>query len=84
MAPAFLLGEHMSAELRPASRVVKLSQSGSDIAVPRALWVGTAGTATMLDEQGNTLTDFPLKAGLNPIRIKRWSAGTASDVWALY
>jgi hypothetical protein len=75
----------MSAALIPSSKVVKLSAAGADIAIPRALWVGTAGTATMTDAEGNTLTDFPLKAGLNPIRIRRLTTlTTAADVWGLY
>ena len=68
-----------------SGHVVKLSASEDTIVTPRALWVGTAGTATMVDENGNTLTNFPLLAGLNPIRITKLTAlGTAADVWALY
>lgn len=75
----------MSAALMPSGKPVKLSAAAQDIAVPRALWVGTAGTATMTSEAGDVLTDFPLKAGLNPIRIKRLSTlTTAADVWGLY
>lgn len=52
---------------------------------PRALWVGTAGTATMTDAKGNTLTDFPLKQGENPIIISALTAlGTAGDVWGMW
>lgn len=69
----------------PSGNVVALSASESTIATPRSLWVGTAGTATIVDEAGNTLTDFPLLAGVNPIRITKLTAlGTASDVWAMY
>ena len=69
----------------PSGNLVKLSASASTIATTRSLWVGTAGTATMLDVSGNTLTDFPLLAGVNPIRITKLTAlGTASDVWAMY
>lgn len=33
---------------------------------------------------GNTFTNFPLQQGYNPIRVRIWSAGAATDVWGLY
>ena len=52
---------------------------------PRALLVGTAGTATVIDWGGATATDIPLQAGYNPISVRRvLTGGTASDIWALY
>lgn len=65
---------------------VKLTKADdTDIRVPRALWVGTAGTANLVDEKGNVAADFPLLAGLNPIRIRQLElGGTADDIWALY
>lgn len=75
----------MTDAIRPSGKVVKLTAAEADITVPRALWVGTGGTATMTDAEGNVLTDFPLKEGLVPIRIKRLSTlTTAADVWGLY
>lgn len=76
----------MSEETRPSNRAVKLSQAATLIpsGVPRALWCGTAGTLTGVDASGNTITNFPLQAGLNPIQILIWSGGTAADVWGLY
>lgn len=70
----------------PSGRAVKLTKADdTDISVPRALWVGTAGTANLVDERGNTLANFPLKEGYNPIRIKQFeTGGTADDVWGLY
>lgn len=51
----------------------------------RALWVGSAGTANLIDLDGNTLTDFPLIAGPNPIGVQQVSeGGDADDIWALY
>lgn len=51
----------------------------------RALLVGTAGTAKVTTAGGDTVTDIPLQAGYNPIRVTRvWNSGTASDIWALY
>lgn len=77
----------MSHETRPSGKLIKLTAGASDITtgITRSLWVGTAGTATFIDADGNTCTDFPLKAGSNPFQIKRLtSLGTASDVWAVY
>ncbi len=55
----------------------------------RALWVGTAGNARMVDASGNDTGGtnlFPLKEGANPIQARRiYSTGlTASNIWALY
>ena len=52
---------------------------------PRALLVGTAGTATIIDGSGQTATSIPLQQGYNPISVRRvLNTGTASDIWALY
>ncbi len=52
---------------------------------PRALLVGTAGTATIIDASGQTCTSIPLQQGYNPISVQRvLNTGTASDIWALY
>jgi hypothetical protein len=52
---------------------------------PRALLVGTAGTATVIDATGTTATSIPLQAGYNPISVQRvLDTGTAADIWALY
>jgi hypothetical protein len=71
------------AQMGPSGNLVKLS-NGAVTPTPRSLWVGTAGTATMIDASGNTLTNFPLLAGLNPLRITNITLGTAADVWAVY
>ena len=67
----------------PAGAAVKIT-SGEAFPACRGLWVGTAGTATITDSQGNTLTDFPLKEGPCPLQCKLVTLGTAADVWALY
>ena len=75
-------------DFEPAGTIVELSASASDIArysKMKGLWVGTGGTVTIVDYNGSTLTDFPVLAGVNPIRIKRLTAiGTASDIYALF
>ncbi len=77
----------------PSAKAVKLDPFvGAGVLVgstgpgmPKALWVGTAGTATMLDGYGDELTAFPLQAGLNPIMISELtSLGTAANVWGMY
>jgi hypothetical protein len=53
--------------------------------VTDGLLVGTAGTANLMDEYGNTVTGVPLQAGYNPLRVKQVrTGGTADDIWALY
>ncbi len=76
------------AQMGASGRLVKLTKTDdTDLTngVCRSLWVGTAGTANLVDEQGNTLTNFPLLAGLNPIRVTQVeTGGTADDIWAMY
>lgn len=67
----------------PAGKLVKVT-SGVTFPLCRSLQVGTAGTATLIDAEGNTATNYPLTAGLNPIRVSRVTFGSANDVWALY
>jgi len=51
----------------------------------RSLWVGTAGTANLMDLTGAIRANFPLIAGPNPIAVKQVrTGGTAADIWALY
>lgn len=69
----------------PASKIAQVT-SGVALAAGtcRAILVGTAGTATVIDAEGNTSTNIPLQVGYNPIRVSQVTFGTASDVWALY
>ncbi len=68
----------------PALVATKATKHDTNSQKARALWVGTAGTANLADWQGNTLTDFPLKAGLNPIAVSLVkTGGTADDIWLL-
>jgi hypothetical protein len=70
-------------DLESSGDIVKLS-TGTSFPVTRGLCVGTAGTATLTSEAGQTLTNYPLQLGYNPIKIKGITFGTASDIWALY
>ena len=74
------------AALGPSGNLAKLTKADdTNITVPRGLWVGTAGTSNLVDEKGNTLANFPLQVGFNPIRISQLeTGGTADDIWAVY
>lgn len=75
----------MSAPLQTSGKWAKITKANSNITVARALWVGTAGTANLMDEAGTTHADVPLQAGLNPFRcLQVRTGGTADDIWALY
>lgn len=49
----------------------------------RALWAGAAGDITFVDSSGETITDFTVVAGLNPIRVRAVTASVPT-LWALY
>lgn len=78
-------GSYASGLDSPASKIASVT-SGVNLTagVCRALLVGTAGTATVIDAEGNTSTDIPLQAGYNPLRVSKVTFGTAANVWALY
>jgi hypothetical protein len=72
----------------PASRLVPITPNNdSDLpeGVCRALLVGTAGTAVLIDASGVERTGVPLQQGYNPIGAQRVkTGGTAANLWALY
>ena len=77
----------------PSAKIVKLdSYAGVDGLVasgapgmPKALWVGSAGTATMKDGYGDVMTNFPLEVGYNPIMISELTTlVSASNIWGMY
>lgn len=72
----------------PAEAIVPVTKSDT-VDFPsgpcRALLVGTAGTADLIDGAGETRSDVPLQQGYNPIVVSRvLTGGTADDIWALY
>lgn len=70
-----------------SGKFVPITKANTDLTdgVTKALWVGTAGTANLKDEDGNVRANVPLVAGLNPFRvIQVRTSGTASDIWGLY
>lgn len=81
-------GSHNGGLNAPASKVVPVTpDDGNDLpgGVCRALLVGTAGTATLIDASGAERSGVPLQQGYNPIGARRVKAGgTAANLWALY
>jgi hypothetical protein len=78
---------------RPAGAVVLVTKSTTvEITPPpgyelpcRALLVGTAGDATIVDGIGVSRSAVPLQAGYNPLQCRRVSTGgTADNIWALF
>lgn len=54
--------------------------------VCRALLVGTAGAADIVDASGTSCSAVPLQAGYNPIGVMRVNLTNlgAANIWALY
>ena len=50
----------------------------------RGLNVGSAGTIDVTWPDGSISVSYPVVSGYNPISIRRISAATASNIWALY
>ena len=74
-------------ESNPAKVIIKLTSGvdfGATLGPTRGICVGTAGTATLVDAEGNVPVDFPLKEGDHPYRITKITLGTAADVWGLW
>jgi len=74
-------------ESDPAKAIFAVTKANSDLpnGACRALLVGTAGTANLLDFSGNLCTNVPLQAGYNPVSCKQVrTGGTADNIWALY
>lgn len=73
----------------PAGRWVPVTASDTlDLpdGVCRALLVGTAGAADIIDADGTARSAVPLQAGYNPGGVQRVKATslTAANIWALY
>lgn len=72
----------------PAAQILPVTKSDTldlPMGVCRALLVGTAGTANLIDASGSTVANVPLQQGYNPIGVQRvLTGGTADNIWALY
>lgn len=80
----------MSDELR-VSGIWRAVSKSDTVDIPRvsglpvrAIYVGTAGTASLMDATGN-VEDFILPQGVHPLRPMRvMDSGDADDILALY
>lgn len=72
-----------------ARKIIPVTPSDT-VALPtgptNGLLVGTAGAATIVEEDGTVRASVPLQAGYNPISVLRINATglTAANIWALY
>lgn len=74
-------------ETRPSGRIRAVTKADNNLpgGETRGLNVGTAGTANIMDAEGNIHANYPLQQGYNPIKVLQVrTGGTASDIWALY
>lgn len=70
-----------------AHMVVSVSKADSDLpsGTCRALLVGTAGSANIMDGSGEIRLGVPLQQGYNLIMCKQIrTGGTADNIWVLY
>ncbi len=75
------------ASMRPADAYAPVNKADADLpdGTCRALWVGTAGTANLMEQDGTIRTNFPLMQGPNALVCKQVrTGGTAADIWAIY
>ena len=82
-----LYGEIVDTPESSAQAYWLVTKADADIprGVCRGLLVGTAGTANLMDGDGNIQTDVPLQAGYNPLQVRQVrTGGTADNIWALY
>lgn len=71
----------------PAVRFLPVVKAEADLpgGTCKALLVGVAGTANLVDADGGVRAAVPLQQGYNPLRCVRVATGgTATDIWALY
>ena len=71
----------------PADAIVPVAKGSAPLpgGPCRSLLVGTAGTANIVDGQGEERTGVPLQQGYNPIICQQVrTGGTADNIWALY
>jgi len=52
----------------------------------RALWIGVAGTITIVDADGNTAGAITVPVGLFPVQcnIVKATGTTSTEIWAIY
>ena len=66
-------------------RLVTKADKNLPNSTTKALLVGTAGTANLMQPDGTIQTSVPLQVGYNPLQVLQVrTGGTAADIWALY
>lgn len=66
-------------------RLVTKADANLPNSTTKALLVGTAGTANLMQPDGTIQTSVPLQVGYNPLQVLQVrTGGTATDIWALY
>lgn len=81
------MAQQYSSDSAPARKFAPVTKANADLpdGPCRALRVGTAGTANLMEQDGTIRTDVPLFAGDNPLTVLQVrTGGTAADIWALY
>lgn len=79
--------QYGDASMRPADAYPPVTKADADLpnGICRSLWVGTAGTANLMEPDGTIRTNVPLVQGPNPFVVKQVrTGGTAADIWAIY
>lgn len=74
-------------QTKPAVRMVPVTKADADLAdkTCRALLVGIAGTANLMEEDGTIRANVPLQVGYNPLQVLQVRTGGGADnIWALY
>ena len=67
--------------LAPLQRFQAITPGASDLSfVPRAVLAGAAGTIDVVDYDGNTVAGVPVVQGMNPYRVRRITAATATGL----
>ena len=69
----------------PATKIVQLPTDGTTFSAPRKIIGDKAGTATVVDYSGETVTGFPITGQEQSLAITAISAlATTTKVWGLY
>lgn len=87
MTKRSLFGDIVDGPDSSAKSLWLVTKADSDLprGTARGLLVGTAGTANLMDGEGNIQASVPLQAGYNPVQARQVrTGGTADNIWALY
>lgn len=71
----------------PGAEYAPVTKANADLpgGTCRALLVGTAGTANLMQRDGTVRANVPLQQGYNPlVCLQVRTGGDADDIWAIY